>query len=91
MTDSKQNTPCECLSIQTRDSTRHFKGCPLRKEKYEAPVIVQLRLEDKVVRDAIKWWMVDKEIDRLIIQHESFGGVDFQKELGAFIVKLVKG
>ena len=60
-------------------------------KKYESPKLVRLSMTDMVARDAAKWWKVDEEINRLIVKHESFGGDDFSRELGSFIVKLVKG
>jgi len=73
---------CTCIEIMAADGKRHFKGCPLRKENYEPPKLVQLRLEEKVAKAADKWWKVEEWLTK-----RKLYGVS-GSELVAFIVLL---
>lgn len=68
------------ILLKLRDSNDH-------RTNYPRPILIRLHLEQKVASDALKWWKVLDEIERLTgkaFVHEE----DMRSELGAFVVRL---
>jgi hypothetical protein len=81
---------CTCSSIQAIDPKRHFKGCPARDDGYQAPMLVQLRLEQKVAESAVKWWKVEDWMKAHPVDFDTIHS-DYCRALARFIVSLMKG
>lgn len=56
----------------------------MNKAPYQAPKVLQLRLETKVAEDAMKWWKVEEYFNA-----RKLYGIS-GSELVGFIVKLMK-